>query len=612
MFAPPNPNRTPGETEARALRALIRHDISIQLHLEQQLLHRQEQADHADRSANSLRECGTRVEYVQGIHGEMVEVTNKLISAIELATEAHDQAADVMENLSSASRARNAFLTMANSLKTCLVDLESPIVAVKSHIHFVDEERKAFQLIGVSAKRSLSSLDISLDAITTGIAEKKALLHPVRRVPSEVLESIFIEVVELERDRLRRHFSGNFKPMERTMHFSPFILSAVCQRWRCISIRLPRLWTYLRIPTVQTLWSTRTSKSRSRNLGVKLLGRRLFEQSVERSNCAGVEATLYPSNDMVMSLAFLQGIPSSTQLDVLNVLRLPVIPSLGRTPLHLRIVQPNEPHLEPNLQVTSLQFSTKGTNRLSCWNTFPRFEYPSALKELHFRFDRVYHSTTDLMAVFRQQSELEHLSFAGEPLKRSLATVYPVVYLNVSRLELSEQFIYVLGCILKRGIAFSSLNHLMVHGVELFDPSYYKGIAFVLSMVSTVTLITKCTSFPAVRTARGVFELMNKMHSLRLLGPGVELIVEALSIDPPKPVRNLLIENWDGDGREVEVYTDKLKDQNHGKGSHMQVAFINCPNISAIIRDQVGSVGGSQPFRAFEDSQAWYDASSCL
>ena len=601
-FAPPSPNRVPGETEARALKALLRHDISLQLQLEEQQLHRQGQAESADRSAASLRECGTRAELVQAIYREMVEVTNKLIAAIELATEAHDQAANMMENLSSIPRARNAFSTMSDALKTILIDSEPPIVAIKSHTHLIDVECKAFELIGVSAKQSLSLIDLSLDAITTGIEEKKGLLHPIRRVPSEVLENIFIEFVEEERDRLRRDFSENFKPMERTMHFAPFFLSAVCHRWRCISVSLPRLWTYLRIPTVQTLWSTRIGGSKPRNLGVKLLGRELFEQSLARSKWMGVEATLYPSDDMATSLAFMLNIPPSTRLDMLNVLRFSVIPVLWCTPSHLRIVQPNEPQFGPNIQGTELSCATRGINRLTCWNTFPRIGSYSALKELHFQFDRTYHSITDIIGVLQQQPKLRHLSFAGEPPELLPETVSPVVYLNVSRLEVPEQFINALGCMLKRGVYFASLKQLIVHGITLFDPSHYREIASVLSIVSTVTIFNTCTSFPEVQTARTVFDLMDNVHSLRLSGPGVELMVDALSVDPPKSVTNLLIENWDGNGREIKEYTDKLKDQNQGKANPIQVSFIDCPNVSAIIQDQIGVVQGSDQVLAFEES----------
>jgi len=603
-----NPNRVPGETEARALRALLRRDRSLQLQLELQQLQLQEEVARADRSASSLRECATRAGHVQEVYGEILEVANKLIAAIELAAEAHDQAVDIMEMLSSAARARNAFSTMVDSLKTVLVNLEPPIAAIQSHTHLVDDEREAFKLIQVSANLSLSSVDVSLDAVTTSITEKNALLHPIRRVPPEVLERIFIDLVEQERDRLRRDFSGNFKPMERTMHFAPFILSAVCRRWRCISIDLPQLWTYLRIPTVQTLWSSRRCGVKSRNLGVKLLGRKLFEKSLERSNGASVEATLYPSDEMRTSTLFIQNIPPSTRLELLNVLRLPSIPSLGRAPLHLRIVQPNTPQPGATIQPTSLEISTKGIDKLSCCNTFPQ-TLPSFLtsqiKELHFQFDRSYHSF-NILEVLHSHPKLMSLSFAGEAPELSSLTPAtlsihpPFVHFRLSCLELSEQFVDVLACIVKGGLSFPGLNRLVVHGAELFNPSHYKEIASVLSIVHTVTISTKDTSFPAVQAARAVFDLMYNLHSLRLSGPGVVLMVEALSVDPPKSVTNLLIENWDGNGQNVQEYMNALKDQNHSKATFTRVYFADCPNVPAVIRDEIEREGTSNMIRVFE------------
>ena len=609
-----NPNRVPGETEERALRVLLRDDISLQLQLEQLQLHRLEKLACADRSANSLSECATRTRDVQNVYKYMMQITTKLIAAIELAADAHEHPADVMETLPSTSRTREAFSTMVASLKTVLVDLISPIATVESHAHFVEDERKAFEFITVSIKQSLSSVDLSLDAMTTSIMEKRALLHPIRRVPPEVSEHIFIDFVKQECDSLRNDFSATFKQMGRTIHFSPFIISAVCQKWCSILISLPRLWTYLRIPTVQTLWSSPGFKSKSRKLGVKLLGREFFERSLERSNGAGLEATLYPSDDMDISMEFLQNIPSSTPLEVLNVLRLSVVPPLRRVPSHLRMVHPpNGLPPRPVFQATSLDITTSGIAKLSCWNTFPRFEYshsPYGLSklELSFQFDMSYPSFMSLLRELPHLGHLSlHLSFAGEPPELSSLTSVtlpnhtPVLALNVSHLELSEQFVEVLGCMLER-VSFPSLKRLVVHDAELFDPSRYNKIASVLSIVSMVTLTTKGTSLPDIYNARAVFDLMNHLHSLVLSGPGVESMVEALSIDPPKLVTNLHIDSWDGNGEKVKEYMVKLTDQSHGTTTSIQVSFTNCLNVTTVIRDQIGSVGGPQPFRAFGNS----------
>jgi hypothetical protein len=62
------------------------------------------------------------------------------------------------------------------------------------------------------------------------------------------------------------------------------------------------------------------------------------------------------------------------------------------------------------------------------------------------------------------------------------------------------------------------------------------------SSLSTVTVITKGTPLSAVQAICAVFDLMNSLYSLHLLGPRVELM-EAFCDDPPKALTNLRKEN---------------------------------------------------------------------
>ncbi|ESK85999.1 hypothetical protein Moror_9438 [Moniliophthora roreri MCA 2997] len=77
----------------------------------------------------------------------------------------------------------------------------------------------------------------------------KGLLHPIRRLPDDVLAYIFQTCVELDFDYLLgidSDDSDRYPGMLDTGR-SPWVLGQVCRRWRSLTLSLPQLWTYFDI-----------------------------------------------------------------------------------------------------------------------------------------------------------------------------------------------------------------------------------------------------------------------------------------------------------------------------------------------------------------------------
>lgn len=73
----------------------------------------------------------------------------------------------------------------------------------------------------------------------------KSLLDPVHGVPSEILEEIFLFVVEgTEMDRRKASVERGDHPTAKAWP-APFALSAVCRYWKELVCSRPRLWKYL-------------------------------------------------------------------------------------------------------------------------------------------------------------------------------------------------------------------------------------------------------------------------------------------------------------------------------------------------------------------------------
>ncbi|KAI3602176.1 hypothetical protein WG66_002440 [Moniliophthora roreri] len=127
-------------------------------------------------------------------------------------------------------RTTHAPMTSAE-LKTALRALDptrsSQIPAVTS---FIDDAEHDIELY----EGYIQQLRVRQAVLTREVAEYKSLKSPIRRLPSEILRSIFF-------------FTSKYKPncfgVNSVWRLPALDMSAVCRRWRDIAIAYPSLWT---------------------------------------------------------------------------------------------------------------------------------------------------------------------------------------------------------------------------------------------------------------------------------------------------------------------------------------------------------------------------------
>ncbi|EEB89405.1 hypothetical protein MPER_12498 [Moniliophthora perniciosa FA553] len=81
------------------------------------------------------------------------------------------------------------------------------------------------------------------------LAAWKGPLHPIRRLPDDVLAHIFQTCVEGDFDYLQEiepDDPDRYPGMLNTLR-SPWVLGQVCRRWRSLTLSLPQFWTYFDI-----------------------------------------------------------------------------------------------------------------------------------------------------------------------------------------------------------------------------------------------------------------------------------------------------------------------------------------------------------------------------
>ncbi|KAF8972360.1 hypothetical protein BDZ97DRAFT_1913565 [Flammula alnicola] len=74
------------------------------------------------------------------------------------------------------------------------------------------------------------------EELTREIAEYRALISPVRRLPVDILQEIFCHCLVTEHNALMSH------------HDAPVLLARICSSWRSIAFSTPELWSSIHIP----------------------------------------------------------------------------------------------------------------------------------------------------------------------------------------------------------------------------------------------------------------------------------------------------------------------------------------------------------------------------
>ncbi|KAF8887678.1 hypothetical protein CPB85DRAFT_1163909, partial [Mucidula mucida] len=108
----------------------------------------------------------------------------------------------------------------------------------------VDKSPEILQDLDEKIAQARETLDYLLQArkqAESHLADANCLLHPIRRLPNEIISEIFFHCVPNWHTRLS--FSSEFTLDPRT---APWTLTTVTRRWRDIALSLPQLWTYIR------------------------------------------------------------------------------------------------------------------------------------------------------------------------------------------------------------------------------------------------------------------------------------------------------------------------------------------------------------------------------
>ncbi|KAJ7646462.1 hypothetical protein FB45DRAFT_890525, partial [Roridomyces roridus] len=130
-----------------------------------------------------------------------------------------------------------------------IVAIQSLIIGPSLRVHALDDEIAALH-------QKLDALKEERDGVIAYVESHKALLSPVRRLPLDIVQEIFVTCLP-DRNCV----------MSATE--APMLLGRICSSWRAISLSTPRIWSKLHIVepqdphhrTEQTKWAQRLAST---------------------------------------------------------------------------------------------------------------------------------------------------------------------------------------------------------------------------------------------------------------------------------------------------------------------------------------------------------------
>jgi hypothetical protein len=244
------------------------------------------------------------------------------------------------------------------------------------------------------AAQVVDRMEVTIRELNHTIDDKRlGILHPIRRVPTEIFQEIFEYAVDEEHAKLMKKTDRDIPAYER-LPCVALNISATCRRWRDIATRTPRLWRHILAPWVD--------KSRQDS---RLIGRTRFLRYLSLAGERGLELILRGKTLDCWKRIFKE--ECTKQWSHITIIESHFIPPQLPTPSRLSLYWSGVGGLG---SVELCSHLVSSTMVLSCFKVFPHFASP-ALKlttlVIHFSYaERIDYDIGILLSSLPSLSQL--------------------------------------------------------------------------------------------------------------------------------------------------------------------------------------------------------------
>jgi hypothetical protein len=243
-------------------------------------------------STHALRDAGSQA---QSSNDSFIDRLTTELTARE------SDIATLSECLPSTSTFIRGWETVKNAAIALQEALVEQLASIDQHATAFEEELETTKELSGHISHSIEVSSPAMNELRKNIvARSKGLLHPIRRLPVEILQHIFEECVDAE---AAEWFVDPTRPP--ALLKSATRIAGTCRSWRTVAQQTPRMWNRLRAP-IQKIWG-RGFKSRT-------LGREAFCGSLRLCGSIPLEVTIRENASNLRELNF-----KSLKIDRLNI-----------------------------------------------------------------------------------------------------------------------------------------------------------------------------------------------------------------------------------------------------------------------------------------------------
>ena len=498
----------------------------------------------------------------------------------QLAVQEDDRAI-VAKHLPTTSAFIQSWGVLKDGISTLDAAMKRGLDRTQDRITSIAQQLYSTESLRDQMSSSISSFSSMIDSAQKSIKSKKeGILHPIRRLPVEILLHIWEDCVNDEINECHRNPPSIFE-VPPTMALR---LASVCSRWRDIMLGTPHLWRHLQARTPR--WGIPGGKRHLQNYFNRCRG---GEIELTISARAELPDDLNPMTIQRLNLSA-------------DITKWPTLPS----PVHLWL---HNPHPVNGLVIPSYLISR--TTHFTVWNVSTSFdEVCESLARLEIcgsqqpefvitRMIRQLPNLTDL-DLTRAEMQIEGALFPE---------LVPLTHFHLKYLGLSREWIDLLERALDSGLRLPRLRHL-----ELSDiTSEYMATTYPLVSAQLGTTVVRLDfrgKHCSLDAARSFIDAFTRVNTIGCYGGVTETVLEALygvrtskkkfripgENDirrtrkivhvMPKGLEVVIIRDYEGEGREIDQQLRMMRQNPAADTQPINVVFDNCLDILPRIRQE--------------------------
>jgi len=572
-------NRVPGEAECIALHEVIAREEAVLDTIWK--VQREHEAEHQLLAAKAimLRRNLDSTETLREVGSQLCTHFMPLLAQLEtqLAVQEDDKShlPSTLDFIHSWGVIKGGIIALDASLKRQLRRTQERITSVTEQLYGTESLRD-------QVSSTISSFSSMIEHAQESIkAKKRGILHPIRRLPVEILLQIFEDCVNDEIDDHHRNPPRLFR-VPPTMALR---LASVCSRWRDIMLETPYLWRHLRMPEIWGDIPKRGSPGARNHL----------QNYLDRCRGGEIELTIRaggkPPADLIPNTTTIRRLNLSANNEGWPNFNLP-------SPVHLWLYR-----TEPARGWVVSSDLISRTTHLTVWNVEISFQGDcKSLIRLEVCGVQPAFVFTKMIS---QSPHLTEFDLTRAEMEAAILGPVSFTHFHLRYLGLSHGWIELLERALNSGLHLSQLRHLELSNIT----SEYMATKYPLISAQLGARVVRLDfqgGDCAIDATRSFIDAFRRVNTIGFYGRVTETVLGALyevrtsrvqipGQDTirctrevvhamPKGLEVVIIRDYEGDGRKIDQRLRMMRQNPAPDTQPVNIIFENCLNILPHIR----------------------------